>query len=109
MFLIKYTETLDHDIDDIDTVISLYQTHERLITENLIKIVLPSFKKIDFFEKHRPQEISLEDFIRKAIPYFRYEEYSFGEILYNIGDEKQKLFIVLEGSAMEFVPIKKEH
>ncbi|CAD8160811.1 unnamed protein product [Paramecium octaurelia] len=109
MFLIKYTETLDHDIDDIDTVISLYQTHERLITENLIKVVLPSFKKIDFFEKHRPQEISLEDFIRKAIPYFRYEEYSFGEILYNIGDEKQKLFIVLEGSAMEFVPIKKEH
>ncbi|CAD8164445.1 unnamed protein product [Paramecium pentaurelia] len=109
MFLIKYTETLDHDIDDIDTVISLYQTHERLITENLIKIVLPSFKKIDFFEKHRPQEISLEDFIRKAIPYFRYEEYSFGEILYNIGDEKQKLFIILEGSAMEFIPIKKEH
>lgn len=37
MFLIKFTETLDHDLDDIDTVIHLYSTHERLITENLIK------------------------------------------------------------------------
>ena len=75
MFLIKYTEALDHDIE---TTINLYQTHKRLITENLINVVLPSFRKIEFFDKHRPKEISLEDFLWKAIPYFRYEEYSFG-------------------------------
>lgn len=48
----------------------------------------------------------LEEFVRKAIPYFRYEEHSFGDILYNLGDEIDKMYIILDGSAMEFLPKK---
>lgn len=68
--------------------------------------MVPTFKKIHFFEKFCPNDIALEDFVRKAIPYFRYEEHSFGDILYNLGDEIDKMYIILDGSAMEFLPKK---
>jgi CRP-like cAMP-binding protein len=64
---------------------------------------------VAFFQKVCPEDCPINDFIRNALPFFRYESSSRGQPIFHYGDPAERFYVILRGRLGVYVRRDEEH
>ena len=79
-----------------------------LFEESHSKILFQLLKEISFFRKSFPFTDDLQNFIRHSSDHFHCENFLKGSIIFNIGDQADKFYLILQGRVGVFIPKSSE-
>ncbi|CAK57058.1 unnamed protein product (macronuclear) [Paramecium tetraurelia] len=94
--------------ENLKIPLNLYRSYTRITQQSLLEEIAPMMSQIEFLKKNCPEGTKIEEFAAQACSYFKYEQFSKGQIVFNYGEYGDKVYLILLGEVGVFISKSQE-
>ncbi|CAD8099104.1 unnamed protein product [Paramecium primaurelia] len=94
--------------ENLKIPLNLFRSYTRITQQSLLEEIAPMMSQIEFLKKNCPEGTKIEEFAAQACSYFKYEQFSKGQIVFNYGEYGDKVYLILLGEVGVFVSKSQE-